>query len=323
MNEPLILGIGTDQGIQEEEISRLLTRHGADYEVATTPTPHPFTQEETGFYTSYRTDTGKVFAQGLKKGWTPIQNIECMRILAAASKRSKINLRHFFMFGGGRQIVAQIDLGTTDIGNGDKIGNYMSMINGHDGGNSYSLWDTPFRFWCKNQINGSLKDATARKAIVSIKHSISSTEKLEVLMNSIQLSNNEFAKTVELYKQLMNIHVSDALAYDIIDGFFPPKAEDAGPRSKTIRKHKVEDILFRYHSADQGRTARQTAWNLYNAVQGHLQHYRTLTEARQKSVLIGHDSKTAARAMAFILSITASQHIADALTIDQKAGIKL
>ena len=312
----------TAQTITETDLTGLLDNHGANYQVATIPTPNPVGIEPTGFYSSYRTDTGKVFAQGLKKGWTPIQNIDSMRILIELSKVANLQLKHFFMFGGGREIVAQIDLGSHDLGNGDTVSNYLSMINGHDGARSMSVFETPFRYWCKNQISGSIADARKRASIVSIQHSVSSADKLEVLLKSIALSQKDFQKSIDIYQQLLRTNVSMAMAYDIIDGFFPQK-ENAGKRGKTIRANRVDDVCNRYYSADSGRTPRETAWNLYNAVQGHLQHYGKNTESHQKSVLIGPDAKKAAQAMAWILSITASQHIADAIAIDEKKGIAL
>jgi len=311
----------TAPSITEDDLKGLLDNHGANYKVATIPTPNPVKPtESTGYYTSYRTDTGKVFAQGLTKGWTPIQNIDSMRILTELSKEADVKLRHFFMFGGGREIVAQIDLGSHDVGGGDKVSNYMSMINGHDGGHSMSLFETPYRYWCKNQINGSIAEAKSRKAMVSIRHSISSKDKLEVLLTSISIAQRDFKKSIDLYRQLLNTNVSATMAYDIIDGFFPKKETNLG---KTVRAKRIDDVYTRYNSADAGRTPRETAWNLYNAVQGHIQHYSKNTESHQKSVLIGPNAKTAAQAMAWILSITASQHIANVLAVDEKAGIAI
>ena len=127
---------------------------------------------------------------------------------------------------------------------------------------------------------------------------------------------------MEIYAQLLNTHVNRALAYDIIDGLYPV-VDKEHKRSLTIRAHKLMDIYQRYNSADQGRTPVETAWNLYNAIQGHIQHYGKNTESHQKSVLIGNDSNRAAKAMGFILGITASQHLADALTIEEKTGIAI
>ena len=316
--------LANNTSMSEQDLRNLLSDHGANYEVATMPTPSPFPDDPnpTGFYTSYRTDTKKIFAQGLKKGWTPIQNFDSMRILTELSKVANVKLRHFFKFGGGKEIVAQIDLGEHDLGNGDKVSNYISMINDHGGGHSMSVFETPYRYWCSNQISGSLSDAKSRKSIVSIRHSISATDKVEILMNSIAIAQQDFQHTLNIYRQLQHINVSKALAYDIIDGFYPAK-EDAGPRGVTIRRNRIEDIWHRYESADQGRTPKETAWNLYNAVQGHIQHFGKNTESHQKSVLVGTDSKKAAKAMAFILSITASQHIANTLAIDEKKGIAI
>jgi hypothetical protein len=311
-----------EPNITEDDVRILLDRHGANYQVETIETPNPIGLDKTGFFTSYRTDTGKIFAQGLKKGWTPIQNAEAMRVLTELSKEVKVRLKHFFMFGGGAEICAQIDLGAKNLGNGDTVANYLSLINGHDGGHAMCVFDTPFRYWCKNQINGSINDARTRKSIVSIKHTASSAEKLEVLLTSIRLAQRDFSKSIEMYKQLMDTNVSDTFAHDIITGFFPIP-EDLGPKGKTLRLNKIDDVLARYNSADQGRTPRETAWNLYNAVQGHIQHYGKPSESKQKSMLIGANSKKAAQAMAWILSITASQHLANALTIEEKEKISL
>ena len=309
--------------VSEDAIDNLLRHHGANFEVATAPTPHPIDSDiVTGFYSSYRTDTQKVFNSGLREGWTPIQNKESLKVITSLSEKTDVKLRHFFMFGGGREICAQIDLGTTDIGGGDKVSNYLSMINGHDGGHSFSIYETPFRWMCSNQISPSINNARKRKSIISIHHTISAKDKLEILMESVSLAHRDFRRTIEIYRQLRDTKVSDSLAFDILAGFFP-LIENPGPRAITIRKNKMQDLMYRYFNADSGRTPRETAWNLYNAVQGHLQHYGNVTESRQKSMLIGNNASRAAKAMAFILAITASQHLANALSISEKEGIAI
>jgi len=306
----------TETNLSDEALNALLKQHEADFTVATVPTPNPINAEPTGFYTSYRTDTGKVFAQGLSKKWRPIQNLDCMRVLSQLSDAAKVNIRHLYKIDGGREIITQIDLGSHEVGGNDRIGNYISIINGHDGGQSMSVFQTPFRYFCKNQVNKSILDAKSRNALISIKHSMSSGEKLEVLMKSISIAQRDFLTSIELYRELLNSTVSESMAQEIIRGFFPLK-DDVGNRGKTMHANRITDLLNRYNSADQGRTPRDTAWNLYNAVQGHLQHYGKNSESHMKSVLIGQDSKRAAQAMAWILSFLSVQNVADDLAIKE------
>ena len=309
--------------ISADQLNALLDTHGANFEVDTVPTPNPINPDEpTGYYTSYRTDDGTVFAQGLAEGWTPIQNRDSLKILSDLSGITDVRLEKFFMFGGGREICAQLDLGEHDIGGGDKVSNYLSVLNGHDGGHALSVYETPFRWWCRNVVNSSKVHAAKRKTLVSIRHTISAKDRIEKLVEAVRQAHGDFAKTVEIFKTLRNTKVSNAFAYDIIDGFFPKK-DDLGKKATTIRKKKMDDVYTRYHFADGGRTEKETAWNLYNTVQGHIQHFGKNTEAHQKSVMYGNDNNRAAQAMAFILSLTASQHIAQSLALEEKEAISL
>ena len=213
--------LNTAPEITDEVIDGLLNKYDANYEVATIPTPNPFGNDPTGFYSSYRTDTNKVFAQGLSKQWKPIQNRDSMKILAQLSKHSDVKIDNFYLFGGGRELCAQINLGDHDLGGGDKVSNYMSMFNGHDGGHSMSLFESGLRHWCLNVINASIADAKSRKSIMSIRHTTSAADQLEILLTSIKMSQGKFAQTIELYQKLRSIVVKPTLAYDIIESFYP------------------------------------------------------------------------------------------------------
>jgi len=204
---------------------------------------------------------------------------------------------------------------------GDKVGKYLSITNSHDCSRSMAIYITPFRWWCKNQITPSYLAALSEKRkgkniIMTVQHSTNAKEKLNKLIKSVHIANGEFERTEETYNTLLDTPVSDKQAREVLAELFPCK-DDAGKRGKTIWRKKMEDIELRYSKADNGQTPKNTAWNLYNSIQGSLQHRGKQTDAHFKSVLLGDVSKRSATVMTSILTLFQPQYLE---TLSQKVN---
>jgi phage/plasmid-like protein (TIGR03299 family) len=307
--------------VTDEEVVNLLEAHGLNFTVGKIATPNPFGDESTGNFTSYRTDTKKIFAQGLSSKWQPIQNIDAFKCLTQLSTETGIKINKGFTFGGGAEICFQLDLGDFKVGNGDDtVKKYVTVMNSHNGTRSMSVFLTPLRLFCMNQIN-AMRTMAKTNSIANIQHTTNSVGKLEQLIRCMDVANREFDRTQELYNSMANTKINEAYVKDILTKLFP--LEGDSQRSKSIWTNKMNDMQSRFYSADKGRIERDTAWNLYNSVQGHIQHYGNGNpETRLKSVLVGSRASESAECMTAILEMTSSEYTPTSVSseIDEMIG---
>ena len=299
-----------DKKITQDQFDRFLANNGMDYEVATMNVPDLFTGEESRFFATYRTDTNHIFQMGLSQGFTPIQNRDALGVIRDLSGVADIEMVKGGTWGGGAGLYAQISLGDFEVGNrGDRVGKYLSVVNSHDGSRAMNILITPYRYWCQNQISPSL--AEARKAddrFITVRHTASAERKMEELVRTISIADGAFARTQEIYQKLADTKINEEYVKETLNKLFPLKP-DMGKRGQTIWEKTVESVQARYFHADGGRNEVHTAWNLYNAVQGTIQHDSKNTSTKERSILMGSISDKSAKALTAVLETCSSEHI--------------
>lgn len=317
MSQKIVLPAPTNP-FSEDSLKEMLEARGLDFKVKVRKTPNPFRgMGDTGFFTSYRDDTKRIFQQGLSKTWKPIQNIDMFNCLAEVSKETDLSLADIRSFDEGRKLCAQVSLGKFDASptqdGSDMIEKYLSAIIAHDGSHSLSMYISPYRWNCDNSITASLllakKEARkGRKSIITIQHSASATSKVKELVKAVEVAHGEFNKTALLYRKLAETTIDETYVWDILKKVFPMSVEEGKePTQRKLKnwEDKIKDVQNRYASADGGKIQRDTAWNLYNAIQGTMQHYNdTGSDARFESVLTGKIANDAADAISTILEVT-------------------
>jgi phage/plasmid-like protein (TIGR03299 family) len=280
--------------ITPESYNNFIQEKGLDFNVATATTPvapeildiNP--DAKSGQYQIYRTDTGKIFHSGMSDQYHPIQNSDALSFIKDLAETS--NQPIHFVNGGtwkdGAQVFAQIQLGQASVGrnNGDIISQNVTFMNSHNGTYSMKVLLTPLRLFCANQI------ATVNRAMAKggkeisfkIRHSETAMIKMDELRAELKIIDGEFFNSVEEYNKLAGIKTSDEYVEAILNDIFKTDEPREG-RAKTNFDLRVADATARYNHADGGRIEKNTAWNLYNAVQGSIQHAPTrLLQANAK-----------------------------------------
>lgn len=265
-------------------------------------------QIQTG-YCPVRTDTMQPLSNGgLSVGFTPIQNRDAFRVIPELANVVDLEMVKGNIWGNGAGVYAQISLGDMKVGNNDdKVGKYLSVVNSHDGSQSMRVLITPYRFFCKNQIAPAIAHANA-STMISIRHTISASERIEQMISSMRIVNEIFEDTEEVYNQLLTRKVTIDHVDEVVRKLFP-LAPEAGVRTVNNHKRQVEAVANRFQNADDGRVERDTAWNLYNAVQGTFQHDGRNTASKDKSILVGAIADKSATALSTVLELTSSQHV--------------
>jgi phage/plasmid-like protein (TIGR03299 family) len=299
----------TASKITDEQLTSFLDTHGMNFEVEMKPTFITMDDQpiETGGFVAMRTDNNTPLGRGgLSSGFHPIQNRDAFKVISDLSGVTNLEMKYGGMWGNGAGIYAQISLGDMQVGNtntGDSVGKYLTIVNSHDGSKGMQILITPFRYFCKNQIAASIAQAGENQKI-SIRHTASADLRLEELIQTVRIAGDSFERTQDVYNGLADTRVTNEHAKEVLEQLFPAPDKEAG-RSRTIWDNKIQSVWERYNYADGGRIEKATAWNLYNAVQGTIQHDGRNTASKQKSVLMGSIAQRSADALAVVLETCA------------------
>lgn len=244
----------------------------------------------TSLYAPVRTDTNTIIAnRTFTKKYHPIQNRDAFKIISDISQLADIKFQNVGSWGNGAGVFAQIALGENmEIGtNGDEVGRYLSVINSHDGSRAMSILITPYRFWCKNQLSKAIAGATRKGSIMRVKHTADASDRMKELAQTISVCDDVFKRTEEEYKRLADTTVSMEQVREAMARMMPYKHDvDMDAPSRHWEK-MVTGMIHRFENADNGRVEQMTGWNLYNAIQGTLQHDAKNTATKEYSVLMG------------------------------------
>ena len=304
--------------ITNEQLNSFLNNHGMNFDVEMRPTyttsPDGEQVDLKGFV-AMRTDNNTPLGRGgLSSGFHPIQNRDAFRVITELSGVTDLDMKYAGQWGNGAGIYAQISLGDFAVGDsklGDNVGKYLTVVNSHDGSKGMQILITPYRYFCKNQISASLANATENEKI-SIRHTASAEVKLDELIRTVSIADGAFTRTQELYTKLADKTVDTSYAKAVLEQLFPAPEQDKG-RAKTIWERNVTSVWSRFNHADGGRIERNTAWNLYNSVQGTLQHESKNTAEKQKSVLMGSIAKKSADALSIVMDTCLSENISQSV----------
>ena len=293
--------------ISSDKLNSFLAQHDMDFDVEMKPTSIIVDDQtiETGGFVAMRTDTNTPLGRGgLSSGFHPIQNRDAFRVISELSGVTNLEMKQAGMWGNGAGIYAQVSLGDFQVGSsntGDSVGKYLTIVNSHDGSKGMQILITPFRYFCKNQIAASLAKAGENEKI-SIRHTASANMRLEELIQTVKIADGTFQHTQEVYNQLADTKVTNEHAKEVLEQLFPTPKKLEG-RAKTIWENNVQAVWERYQYADGGRIEKATAWNLYNAVQGTIQHDSKNTANKQKSVLMGSIAKRSADSLDTVMEV--------------------
>lgn len=304
--------------ITDTQLDTFLEQNGMNFEVEMKPTFTLDTEDrqvDTGGFVALRTDNNTPLGRGgLSKGFTPIQNRDAFKVISELSGVTDLEMKHGGMWGNGAGIYAQVSLGDFQVGNanvGDNVGKFLTVVNSHDGSKGMQILITPYRYFCKNQIAASVSNAKENEKI-SIRHTASAHIRMEELIRTVSIADGAFQRTQEIYNTLANQKIDGEYAKEVLNQLFPAPSQERG-RAKTQWDKNVQSVWERWSYADGGRIEQNTAWNLYNAVQGTIQHDSKRTSNKDKSILMGSIAKRSADALSIVLDTCSSENISESI----------
>lgn len=309
-----------------ETILKLLKEKGMDFQAVKQPIPNvanayrdannnlviPACDVDTGLFTIQNGNT--IFNAGVKKNYEVLQYSETFAKLQDIAKVTDVELVSGGLWNKGAEANIQFDIGEFEVGNtGDKIRKRLTAISSHSSKYAFLIMITPYRMWCQNQVTGALSNAkkemrTAIKSSMRIKHTPNGHQLINSIGDWLSIVDGQFKDLENLYNRLNNIRVTDQEMIARVLGTVFNVQKDS-ERSKTMVRKQLESFSTRYTDSDGGKTDKNTAWGLYNALQGTFQHDPIKTTVtHDKSVLVGAVAEKSRFAMDVILDVCANKN---------------
>lgn len=221
--------------------------------------------------------------------YQPVQNHEGFQLLSDLVDNDEIEIETALSLKGGRLVTILCRRPDDILIAGEKILDYLSFANSHDGSGGVALYATPIREVCWNTHSYSIKHAPR---IHRVRHTRNVADRLAEARKSLELSfeyTNELAKRGEW---MAEYSISDREFDDFLTTLLPPPPEpEKAKRAATIREHRREAIRDVYFDSDNLNNIRRTRWGALNAVVQWSDHQkpRRSDEARYTATMLGDD----------------------------------
>lgn len=186
-------------------------------------------------------------------------------------------------------ILARLNRDPLVIGKGDEVNKYLLLSNSHDGTMAVRVGFTPIRVVCANTLALSMRAQDSK--LLRVTHSKQTAAKLDQIQQIVNAANSKFEATAEQYRRLAkkNIYAKDLEKY--VDIVFKFSTTEESKRRANIREETHGHIirLFETGRGSDLKTAKGTAWGLYNAVTEYLSYERGRSdETRLDQLWFGH-----------------------------------
>jgi len=224
----------------------------------------------------------------------PVQNTDAFALGDVLCQEYGAEYEYGYSVDGGRRSMLQAKLPQSfEIGEGDKINEYLTIVNSHDGSTPLTILITPIRLWCDNQLNAAIKTATN---CVKIRHTVTALNRAKIAMQVFSEAQDYFEKFEIVAKRMAMAQMDAKMVEDFLNGLVGE--EEAGKKS-TRKKNIKEEITSLYNTGigNEGKTI----WDMYNGVTEYIDHHRgNDDEKRMASALVGSGVTTKEKAWSLL-----------------------
>lgn len=266
-----------------------------NYQVETFPVKNPYTGEDTKYYGTVNTNNKKVLASGFTT-YKTIQNSEAFKVLEHIyTYFPEMSITNSHMFDQGAIAAITVNIGTDTVSTNDILNKTLTICNSHNGSSPVHISTGYFRLNCKNQLHTIKKNSFA--TFTHTKTGIFKYD-LQAVGKILHNFNINFNENIKIFKQLSNTKITKEHVLASIAELLIKNKKEVSKRSSTVIKNTTKNIINRFNTPDNGITPNDTAWNLYNAIQGTFQHQpNKKSKDIDKSVLLGTIKKQSIEAL--------------------------
>lgn len=195
-------------------------------------------------------------------------------------------------------ILARLCQDDIEVRRNDKVRPYLMLSSSHDGSQATRVGFTPIRIVCANTLAAAHQ---GKRNIISVKHTDSQHEALEVVRETMDIVNSTFRTTAEQYRRMAQSGISEKqlakFAMDCLD----IKEDDT--KVSTQKRNQLQRIV-ELALYGKGQTGELTAWTAYQGLTEWISHERSKkADKRLQSLWFGSSAELNAKAFASALAL--------------------
>jgi hypothetical protein len=287
----------TKEEVNPHEVSSILAQYGLNWEVKKEPLVievekrestaswllgSKSTVEETPFWATVRQDNRVHFA-AVAARYEVFQNHELIELALRVADEIQSSIVNCFIFGMGKHIMIQIDLGSSEVG-GYYVESILTLANAHDGAGALKWGFGNRTIGCMNMywsVYNSLE--------YSIRHTKNMREMVEQSLEIIQKVQEDDVELISTFRRMAKTYASSDNVRDVIklvtgvDQYLPYEVAEKDYTTQAIRKSQELLTAIRNESEEKGATL----WGLFSGVTYYTTHIGGTENGREKSKVMG------------------------------------
>lgn len=211
-------------------------------------------------------------------GYTPLQNADAFNWFEPFVESGEITFETAGALREGKHvwILARITGDPGEVAKDDIVRKYLLLANGHDGSMAAMVALTPIRVVCANTLAVAMDGGGSAK--IRAVHTARVKETLEMIRGAINLANQQFEASMDLYSELAkrDINGDDFAAF--VKMVFGRKHKSREMQEVEDRKTEriLEEVqpLFEQGHGNDLPSVRGTWWAAYNSITEYLSYHR-------------------------------------------------
>lgn len=252
-----------------------------------------------------RTDKNKALGYA-GKDYHPLQNDKAFEFFDPFVRSGQASLETAGSLQEGKivWILAKLNRAPIDVGGGDLVNKYLLLSNGHSGMRSCRVGFNPIRVVCANTLR--MSDMNSRSSSIRIFHGKEINSNLDKIQEIVNTADASFEATAEQYKALTKKRINQKDLEKFVKVVFFDNKNIESERTQLNYKKMVETItrLFESGKGSQMKSAKGTAWGLYNSATEYLSWEAAKSDDRRYNNLwFGHFQNTNERAFEFAKAV--------------------
>lgn len=249
----------------------------------------------------------------VRNGYHHLQNAEAAKVMDSAVADGKMRFVAAGDFDDGSRIWLLGHTGTdtikTDAQGPDKVGRFLLLHTGHDGGTSTRIVFAQGRPRCNNFIRAALSAGAGDG--ITVRHTKNQHAALAQAARVLGMAREAGDKAVEFMKRCALTTLTEERWVKMAGALVPDPEEGSNARAASKREDMTR-LLFRGRGQIDDGSPR-TLWDAHNAVSEYLSYHRqsrgdefTAQQNRWKGVMFGGGAQFMARANELLLEMLGS-----------------
>lgn len=233
-------------------------------------------------------------------GYTIFQNHELEEFSHAIIGEGAAKLENAYVWRDGRKVALQFSFPTYfNVGGADdKIQQYLTLINGHDGLTSLYGMVTAFRLNCSNKIMwmiAKMKSSMKIGNVIRIRHTASIHDKVVEARKVLGFASESFEEVQPVLQRLAATPLTNVLHKQYINRVLDIEA--VRPQDMSSRIINMQRSIHNLGVLGRGNNGK-TLWDAYNGVTEYVDHYQFRNRNnRTEAINIGSGADLKVRAL--------------------------